>query len=166
MSPAKLRVARFVERVDLHTGNFLVSEGPKEKLSYVMTKSRRLARDVVKNARRAAKRVKERMTSPLPKHLRRVENASRRAVDQYVPKPYEGTITLFRATKQPAGYAPDLTLGWSGIAPGRIDVHEVPGYHGAIVYEPRVALLAEKLAQALAAAREGAAERSGRRVAI
>jgi thioesterase domain-containing protein len=87
-----------------------------------------------------------------PRTLREVENATRKASDVYVPRPYPGKLTLFRATKQPAGIYPDPHLGWSDLAAGGIDVYDVPGHHGAIVYEPRVGALAARLEECLAAA--------------
>jgi aspartate racemase len=152
----RLMISRFVQRVDLHVGNLMLG-GPREKLAYVAEKSRRVAKNVRKVARRYYKRWKQHGTlrEPLPKALARVEKASFQAIFDYAPKPYAGELTLFRAGKQPSGIQPDPALGWSKIAEGGLQIHEVPGYHGAIVYEPRVPVLAEKLAAALASARDG-----------
>jgi thioesterase domain-containing protein len=65
--------------------------------------------------------------------------------ERYVLKPYGGRITLFRASVQPRGTYRDESLGWAALAQGGLDVHEVPGNHGAIVVEPRVRFLVEKL---------------------
>ena len=63
---------------------------------------------------------------------------------KYTPGPYPGRVTLFRAAKQPAQYSLDPTLGWSGVTAG-VDVHEVPGHHGALVEEPQLSILVELL---------------------
>jgi hypothetical protein len=155
MSLLRRRATRFFERVDLHTGNLLVAEGLKGKLTYVATKSARVRKNLAKAGNRYWKKLKKlprEIVNPLPPTLRKVENTSRRALDRYVPKAYPGRITLFRATKQPADFNPDRALGWSRFAQGGVEVYDVPGYHGAIVYEPRVGILARQLAECLARA--------------
>ena len=141
-----IRMVRMIERLDLHLGNFLAAEGPRAKLDYVRTKMKRIRRRIAFIAERSARKWEKRL---LPRALRKVESTSMRAREVYVPRPYPGKIMLFRASKQPAGVAPDPHLGWAPLARGGVDVYEVPGYHGAIVYEPRARILAEQLAQAL-----------------
>ncbi|HEX2569056.1 MAG TPA: amino acid adenylation domain-containing protein [Polyangia bacterium] len=74
-----------------------------------------------------------------------------RALTEYRfrPLPGPGKITLFRARRQPPGIAPDPWLGWGGYAEGGIEIHEVPGYHAAMISEPRVRFLAEELRRCL-----------------
>ena len=145
-----LMFSRLAQRVDLHVGNFLIG-GPREKAAYVREKVLRVLRNVRKIARRYAKRFHQygSFRDKTPPALRQVERASFEAIYGYTPKPYAGKITLFRAHKQPSGIHPDPLMGWGSVAAGGLDVHEVPGYHGAIVYEPRVKILAEKLAACL-----------------
>jgi len=66
-----------------------------------------------------------------------------------VPKPYPGCITLFRATEQPYGIYPDPALGWAELAIGGLEIVDVMGHHGAIIREPRVRALAQKLNESL-----------------
>jgi thioesterase domain-containing protein/acyl carrier protein len=141
-----IRMVRLVERLDLHLGNFLAAEGGRAKLDYVKTKMKRVRRRIAFIAERSARKWEKRL---LPRALRKVESTGMRAREVYVPRPYPGKITLFRASKQPAGVAPDPHLGWGPLALGGVDVYEVPGYHGAIVYEPRARILSEQLADAL-----------------
>jgi len=155
LTPGRLKAAHLLQRVDLHFGNFLVAEGWSGKLTYLLTKSNRLRRRLEKRGRKYWRKVREipqEVFNPLPLALRRVEKKSRRAIDIYEARPYPGLITLFRATKQPAGIYPDPHLGWSRVAGGGVEVYEVPGYHGAIVYEPRIKVLAEQLGRCLAKA--------------
>jgi thioesterase domain-containing protein/acyl carrier protein len=152
MSRLRRRATRFFERVDLHMGNLLVAEGLKGKLAYVATKSARVRKRLAIAGIGYWKKLKElsrEIVDPLPPTLRKVENTSRKALNRYVPKAYPGRITLFRATKQPAVFNPDRELGWSRFAQGGVEVYDVPGYHGAIVYEPRVGILARQLAECL-----------------
>ncbi|MEO8191184.1 MAG: amino acid adenylation domain-containing protein [Acidobacteriota bacterium] len=143
----KFQAVEFIERVDLHLGNFLVAKGPREKLIYLKTKSGILAGNVLRvNRRRWAKM---RKLIGLPKSLRQVEDAIGNAKRRYFPQFYPGKLTLFRATKQPAGYGYDRELGWTRVVGGGVEVHEVPGYHGAIVHEPRVGIMADQLTRCL-----------------
>jgi aspartate racemase len=159
----RLMLSRFAQRVDLHVGNLMLG-GPREKAAYVAEKTRRVLKNVRKVARRYYKRWKQHgsLHEHVPKTLAKVEKASFQAIFDYVPSPYAGKVTLFRAGKQPSGIQPDPALGWSKIAEGGLEIHEVPGYHGAIVYEPRVAVLAEALAAALERGRRTAASASSR----
>ena len=71
-----------------------------------------------------------------------------RATRNYMPRRYEGRITLFRASQELAGTSSDPTLGWGEWAAG-VEVYPVPGNHANMVYEPQVEVLAEKLTACL-----------------
>jgi aspartate racemase len=80
------------------------------------------------------------------------------ALQAYKPPVYAGRVTLFRARQQPAGCASGPYLGWQGLAARGVETHDIPGYYGSIICEPRVRLLAAHLqaclenAQAIASA--------------
>jgi thioesterase domain-containing protein/acyl carrier protein len=67
----------------------------------------------------------------------------------YVPQVYPDRVTLFKAIDR------DITnvevvevepgLGWTKLAAGGLEIHEIPGDHHGILKEPNVQLLAEKL---------------------
>jgi len=80
-----------------------------------------------------------------------------RARRRYRPEPFEGRILLFRSEQQPPAdlFEPDPELGWSGLATAGITIHDVPGYHGLHIREPRVGVLAEKLKADLAGLQAG-----------
>ena len=143
----KHRFVKFVERVDLHAGNILVAKGVRGKLTYVWTKSGIVAANILRAGRRRS--AKLRKILGLPKPLRQVEDAIGSAKSRYFPQLYPGKLTLFRATRQPSGYGYDRELGWTRVVGGGVEVHEVPGFHGAIVHEPRVGILAEQLTRCL-----------------
>ncbi len=139
------------ERIILHGGNLLAAEGLAAKASYVRAKVVRIAHNVAKRLRPARKPAAPPPPPPaIPKNLADAERSVLRAKTVYAPRPYPGKITLFRASRQPAWFYPDPLLGWGQFAAGGIETHEVPGYHGALAHEPRVAVLAEKLAECLA----------------
>ena len=70
--------------------------------------------------------------------------ANLKALRSYLPGPYPGRVTLFRAAEA-AAQPPDPTFGWRGLAAGGVEVHEVPGDHDTMVREPHVRVLAERL---------------------
>jgi aspartate racemase len=62
----------------------------------------------------------------------------------FAPKEvYPDRVTLFRATENMGFIDPDL--GWSELAPGGLEIHDVPGDNFNMLEEPHVQVLAEKL---------------------
>jgi len=87
-----------------------------------------------------------------------MEHNFRLAQARYQPRPYPGTIALFRA----ADISPEIdhagpTLGWSGLASDEIEVHEIPGSHHTLVLEPNVRMLVDRLKTCLEQAQQRAA---------
>jgi thioesterase domain-containing protein len=68
-----------------------------------------------------------------------------RATQNYGLDHYPGRVTLFKASETLTSTSPDPTFGWSEWANGGVEVHVVPGNHANLIYEPHVAVLAEKL---------------------
>ncbi|WP_426424822.1 condensation domain-containing protein [Bradyrhizobium genosp. A] len=68
----------------------------------------------------------------------------------FVPKPYDGELLLFRADGRSAEYGNDLTLGWTDLARGGVTVHQVQGSHLSIMRKPYVERLVELLTPYLA----------------
>jgi len=94
--------------------------------------------------------------------LRRVVavfRANVRAFRAYVPRPYGGRITLFRAmppaaaaaAAPAAGDAPPASpdLGWGRVGAAAVACHEVPGDHVTLLAEPHVRVLARQLRAAI-----------------
>ena len=73
----------------------------------------------------------------VPKALQQVQNAAIKASDAYIFKPYSGKVVLFRAQHQRPAIYQDRTNGWGELA-SDLEIHVVPGHHGAIIREPRV----------------------------
>jgi aspartate racemase len=93
---------------------------------------------------------------PLPKRLRDVEVAFRRAMDKYVTPPTELSVTVFRATAK----VPDTPSSshWQGFAHGGVDIRPVVGEgitHNAMTLEPYVGTLAAALETAVDEAAAG-----------
>jgi len=68
-----------------------------------------------------------------------------RAKNMYVPQPYPGKVTLFRAKRGHILNSSDATLGWKRIALGGIEVRDIAGEHNVIVDHPYVQTLAREL---------------------
>jgi thioesterase domain-containing protein len=61
----------------------------------------------------------------------------------YRPRPYPGHAVLFRAAN--ADDSRSLSLGWEKLARAGIEVCDIPCGHSAMVKEPMVRVLADKL---------------------
>lgn len=77
----------------------------------------------------------------IPKNYIQLEDQLMRAQFKFVPKPYAGKMTLFRASIQPYGLVPDPLLGWGSLV-SSVEICEVNGHHTSIVAEPYVRGLA------------------------
>ena len=70
----------------------------------------------------------------------------------FVPRTFAGRVAVFRARKQPLNRIRDKELGWGKLAEGGVDLHYVPGKHGAsVLSEPNVQVLAEAMKKYLVA---------------
>ncbi len=78
----------------------------------------------------------------------RVFYANIQAAYNYVPKACSNRVTLFKTTK-PSGVEQDSTLGWSKLATGGVEVHQVPGNHLTLLRKPHVQVLAKQLRECL-----------------
>jgi amino acid adenylation domain-containing protein len=76
---------------------------------------------------------------------------------------WPGRITLFLAAERPSGGADGVTQRWRALADGGLDLLQLPGDHYAVVREPAIELLAQKVGELLQRA-EGAGRAGGRRV--
>ena len=157
-SSLRYQVYRFMQRVNLHLSNLLLLE-PEGKVEYAREKAvlvkGRLKWRIKHGIENGVKKITDNL-SQSNGHSVSGERQERRdaaqALREYVPQVYPGCVTLFRASNQPAGYNNDRDLGWGELAAGGVETHEIPGYHGSIVREPRVRLLAEQLQACLSQA--------------
>jgi aspartate racemase len=80
---------------------------------------------------------------------RQILNAVSQAKRVYHPKSYPGRVTVFRATKLPDDFENGVESRWARLAAGGLETHLIPAYFAHTIYEPRVRVLAEKLAACL-----------------
>jgi len=74
--------------------------------------------------------------------LLRVRRINERAAEAYVPRPYGGPVTLFRAAVRPTDRYDHPDLGWTEYCPGGLEILHVTGDHETLIAEPHVAALA------------------------
>jgi thioesterase domain-containing protein len=99
----------------------------------------------------------------------KVYKANVRAVRQYIPQVYPGTITLFKTTKQAVESQPDgsaavepttktsqdPTKGWGDVAAGGVRVIYIPGRHTTMLNKPHVETLALRIKTSLSESAAG-----------
>jgi thioesterase domain-containing protein len=107
-------------------------------------------RSVVAEAARALGAPSEARRRELREKLRALER-NLGALTAYRLRPHPGTLTLFTAA---GGATDDPSLGWRELATAGVDVRAVRGHHFAMLREPHVRDLAEKLRASLEAAVE------------
>jgi len=86
----------------------------------------------------------------LPQVLKDVRAAHQIAHSRYVMQFYPGTVTLFVPFDPSLRSSEDPRADWLRLA-ADVELHEVPGDHDSLLDEPHVRVLAERLAQCLAA---------------
>lgn len=78
-------------------------------------------------------------------NLDRIRDASLAASRKFVPKPYDGQVTVFRAKQRPDEPYSDAALGWGPVVFGGVTVHEIDADHNNIFEPPAVNSVAELL---------------------
>jgi amino acid adenylation domain-containing protein len=81
----------------------------------------------------------------LSAHRQQLITCNYQALKSYIPQPYAGQVTLFRALNRPLLNTYDPETGWQKLAPGRVDIYDIPSSHEGMFKKPQVAYLAEKL---------------------
>jgi hypothetical protein len=81
-----------------------------------------------------------------------------RARAKYKPRAYPGRIVLFRPIESDGNECVD-DRGWTEVAEGGLEIHDIPGKHGTIFEQRNIAVGAEKLAACIRAAGLSSEER-------
>lgn len=77
-----------------------------------------------------------------------------RALVNFYPRPYQGSVHLFRSPGHPLWCSYDENYGWSELARQGVQLVTVPGAHEKILEDPWVKELAQKLSTVLSRAQE------------
>jgi amino acid adenylation domain-containing protein len=80
---------------------------------------------------------------------RRALSRRQEAFARYIAQPYPGRVLLILADEETAGYSSDPVSDWRRLGTAAVDVLELPGNHDAILAEPYVQELADKLRKLL-----------------
>ncbi|HWC96792.1 MAG TPA: alpha/beta fold hydrolase [Candidatus Sulfopaludibacter sp.] len=78
----------------------------------------------------------------LPAPYQAFLTAMYRAMCEYVPGTYGGRMILLRAKTPTLFRTTDRAMGWQAVAPGKVEVHAIPGSHDTCVSEEHGAELA------------------------
>jgi thioesterase domain-containing protein len=76
------------------------------------------------------------------------------AARSYAPQPYSGRVLLFKRTLNLTGRYRQPDNGWGRVVRDGLEVHPIEGDHLALLAEPGVDVLAEKLAEAMGIKRD------------
>ena len=87
----------------------------------------------------------------VPSFLENVEQANWFAAYNFDPKPYDGTVVLFRCQAPLPTDPPDSTHVWQRQAT-KVIVHDIPGDHNSILVDPGARVLAELIKSSMDAA--------------
>lgn len=85
---------------------------------------------------------------PLPKSADALGYVNPEAGRRYVPRPFPGRVTLFRAKERPDVDPYDFHLGWNGLA-NPLEVVEIDGSHFSMMLDPSVGLLGNAINRSL-----------------
>lgn len=143
---------RAIKRLDLEAEN-LANRGQAyilERCCYFW--SRACARAAIAFDKMTGRHPSHRSTLSTAYILEAVAMQNGKALENYVPRPYEGDVLLFRAGKQLSGQLVDEYLGWKRVLHGAVEVCEVPGHQQNLLLEPNVLRLGRELASRLNAA--------------
>lgn len=144
----RMKARRFCKRTAAHAGNIRKLPA-KEKLAYLFNKSKYGPVRVKSVIWRMLYRVYKNAGLKLPRTLQNVEEFNWMAAQTYCPRPFNGQVTLFWASKDLRAKF-DLVEGWRSLARGGLELIEISGTHLDIIKEPHVTDLAKKLSDSLA----------------
>ena len=94
------------------------------------------------------------VSRPAPREPMDVILANVIATRSYVPRPYAGRVLLFKRTIDLIGRYRQPDNGWGRVVRDGLEVYPIEGDHMALLAEPGVDVLADKLAEALGIKRE------------
>jgi aspartate racemase len=123
----------------------------KEKLAYIMMKVKYKIEHYLRWIKAFFRKVAEKfylkfkLPMPYALHYSLIVEANQKLASDYALQVYPGKVTLFRASDQAVRYDQVSDLGWSAMAVGGVEIHQVPGDHLGMFQEPHVQMLAEKL---------------------
>ncbi len=141
------KFVRAWRRAQAHLAN-LKGFSLREKVIYLFDKAQYIPVEMKSRLWRMIFRSYQNLGRDLPDALRDVEEFNWLAARNFVPKLFEGRVTLFWASGDLRAKF-DLVQGWQQLAGGGMELHEVAGTHFDIIKEPHVDELAKVLKKCL-----------------
>jgi thioesterase domain-containing protein len=102
----------------------------------------------------------------MPYILERLAMEHERVYQAYRPRPYAGSIVLFRAQHQLPGPAQDRSLGWNNLLGAHLEVCDIPGHQQNVLLEPHIHVLAKELMSRLRQTQELWADQPSRSLVV
>jgi len=137
-----------IQRLFQHFHQMAEGSG-RDKLGYFQNKVQEFINKKKPEWELAAEELKDSLSPERLEILKRVVLANEQGFMKYTPQPYQGTVTLFRATERSVFENDDPLLWWGDRFAGGVDVRQIPGAHLTIMKEPLVQATAEELRQCL-----------------
>ncbi len=151
VGPGAVKSASAGSRASAHWES-LMDEGPAYILNKLKWRMKRLQRSfqlVGFRIRRVYLDLYEKTERPLNAGLRdfRARSYNKDAMERYVPRPYDGSVVLFRSHERilGVGVEVDPELGWGKLAKAGIEVFEAPSGHLGMLREPHVRFVGETI---------------------
>ncbi len=145
-TPIDRGLGELFRKVEHHAGSLYMLPA-ESRLPYFREKAKKAIVEswewVDETARRGARQLQRAMGAQVK--IDEARGGMMKALLAYRPQPYEGHVTLFRALRQPPNTLFDRMLGWEPFLPNGMHIIETPGYHAAMISEPRVRFVAEKM---------------------
>jgi amino acid adenylation domain-containing protein len=144
----------FLRKIQLRLSEFLALQS-KDKLVFLRNRGReyggKLA-SLLKPSPRGARNGEE---SQITRAVRTVWEANLIASARYEPKPYNGRVTIFWARESYINSTHRFRLGWSTLAPDKLEFRIIPGTHITMFEEPNVQVLAREMNECIRTAKTG-----------
>ena len=134
------RRRRLTMRLDYHVGGLLI-RSPRETFEYV--------RDLIRRRRSGPEGQIAAAIKAEDPTLANVIRVNRRALANYVPRPYPENVVMLLSSDEPDRAFYDPRLAWADLMGGGLTVRWIPGSHENILDEPQVAGVAAVLARCL-----------------
>jgi amino acid adenylation domain-containing protein len=139
-----------LERFSIHSSN-LSRLKPKQMLKYVLVRVKFHFNQLYKKLKVSSR--SKRSLPDYPQSANIIETHYQ-AFKNYELQFYPDQVTLFRSREGYPKYSHDPQLGWGELAVGGLEIYEISGPHEAVLEEPHVRGLAEKLRACLEQARK------------
>ncbi|MFK8183129.1 MAG: amino acid adenylation domain-containing protein [Phormidesmis sp.] len=132
-------------QIHVHVNNLLSAQGLGKKWAYITARAVPIFQKIISKLLIKLGVGEATVENPLPEIYRRIEEVDRAALRRYSPQVYPGKMTLFRAQEKDPKQFYDEYLGWQYLIEGELEIHDVPGHHMSLMFEPNVGDLATKL---------------------